>query len=80
MSLSEAFKKLEESEHLTQCKTCQWYGRLDPDDKAFFDHKVDDPGLNYRRLLRACKLSGLTVAPSSFHNHLTTHHDGVRVR
>lgn len=79
MSLSDAYKSLEKAKaRFPQCKTCQWYAGLDPDDKAFFDNKVADPDMIghrlQRTLLRACREAGLDCAHSSFGHHLSEHH------
>ena len=79
MSLSDAYDSLEETDALyPQCKTCRWYSGSPPGDRAFFDDKIDNPKNNMRRLLRACKETGLDVSPSSFRNHLQEHHDHLR--
>lgn len=79
MSLSDSYAQLEADEPLfSQCKTCQWYARLDPEDRAFFNRKVAESNINHNLLLKACKDSGLACAPSSFRNHCHEHHQHVR--
>lgn len=77
MSLSDVYADLDDSATpFPTCKTCQWYVALDPDDKTFFDNKANNPEVNMRKLLRACKAHSpdLVVSDSSFRNHVRDHH------
>lgn len=73
MSLSAAYDAIDNT---VTCKTCQWYSKLEPPDKAFFDDKVKSNSSSRGKLLRACKENGLDVAMSSFRNHIIEHHKG----
>lgn len=79
MPLSQAYADINKQfESFPACKTCRWYEQLTPEDKRFFDGVADDPNINYLRLLKACKVDGLDVVPSSFRNHINEHHARVR--
>jgi len=81
VSLSEIYKGLEESETpfaFKNCKTCRWYAEQSPSTKADFDRLATNPNTNQRRLLRSCATMGLDCVPSSFANHIETHHPKIR--
>ncbi|QFG08884.1 hypothetical protein PBI_MALAGASYROSE_34 [Mycobacterium phage MalagasyRose] len=58
----------------SQCRTCAWYEGLPPDEREVFDSHVAEGG-SMRALYRASIAEGLSVARSSFNEHMKLHHE-----
>ena len=69
MSLEAQYNEIPEPPK-TYCRTCNWYAKLSPEDKAFFDQKACDPNTHKPRLWAACRANGLQISAKSFREHL----------
>ena len=77
MSLMKSYEKANDALVKRTCKTCDWYGTLEPEEQDFFDEKVKEALLtrgNMQRLRRAVLAEGHEVARSTFHGHVHEHH------